>query len=248
MVVVMEIMEEIFNRMDKWRNLPKYALERRADIFFGVYLKTALEVKYNIRIKDEIIPEFPVRKATIDPNIENNQSSFNVDFLAFSEDNKVAFLIELKTDIRSRREKQDDYLKAVADVGFTELIHGLVEIFRATQIKRKYFHLFKLLEDAGIIELPSKLQAKVFSKNMSGIMDIMKQVKIIKPVEQIEVVYIQPTGDAENVINFNEFGSLIEGIGDPVTQRFVESLKTWCDIKAGDKPDDQSSLYTHHSG
>jgi hypothetical protein len=31
-----------------------------------------------------------------------------------------------------------------------------------------------------------------------------------------------------------EFASLIEGIDDPVTQRFVESLKTWSNIKAGD--------------
>ncbi|MHA3964233.1 MAG: hypothetical protein AM325_011935, partial [Candidatus Thorarchaeota archaeon SMTZ1-45] len=60
--------------MDKWRNLPKYALERRADIFFGVYLKTVLEAKYDIKIKEEIIPEFPVRKATIYPNVQTNQS------------------------------------------------------------------------------------------------------------------------------------------------------------------------------
>ena len=220
--------------MDKWRNLPKYGLERRADIFFGVYLKTALEDKYNIKMNAEIIPEFPVRKATVDPSIQNNQSSFNVEFLAFSEDNKVAFLIELKTDIRSRRETQDDYLRAVTNVGLVGLIHGLVKIFRATQIKRKYFHLFKMLEDAGIIELPSELQAKVFSKNMSGVMDIMREIKIIAPIGQMKVVYLQPTGEGENVINFNEFAGLIEGLGDPITLRFVESLKTWSETKAGD--------------
>jgi hypothetical protein len=91
-----------------------------------------------------------------------------------------------------------------------------------------------MLEDVGIIELPSQLQPKVFSKNMSGVMAIMRQVKIIKPVEKIRVVYIQPTGEGENVIDFNEFGRLIEGFDDPITQRFVESLKTWSEIKAGD--------------
>ncbi len=39
----MKIFEEIFERMDRWRNLPKYGLKTRADIFFSVYLKTALE-------------------------------------------------------------------------------------------------------------------------------------------------------------------------------------------------------------
>jgi hypothetical protein len=125
-------------------------------------------------------------------------------------------------------------LIAAADKGLVKLIQGLFEIFRVTQKKKKYFHLFKMLEDAGIIELPSQLQPKVFSKNMSGVMAIMRQVKIITPVEQTKVVYLQPTGDAENIITFNEFGSLIEGIGDSITQRFVESLKTWSEINAGD--------------
>jgi hypothetical protein len=66
----MNIISEIFDKMDKWRNLPKYGLERRADIFFGVYLKTALETKYKTKIKEEIIPEFPVHLATIYPSIQ----------------------------------------------------------------------------------------------------------------------------------------------------------------------------------
>jgi hypothetical protein len=215
----MNIIAEIFEKMDNWRNLPKYQLERRADIFFAVYLKAALEVKYNIKIKEEIIPEFPIHKATIDPNNQTNQS-VNVDFLAL--------------DLGSRRKSQDDYLIAAANKGLAKLIQGLVEIFRVTKLKKKYFHLFKILADAGIIELPSQLQPRVFSKNMSGVGALIRKVKIIAPVEQSKVVYIQPTGDGENVITFNEFGSLIEGIDDPITQRFVESLKTWSEIKAGD--------------
>jgi hypothetical protein len=230
----MNIIEEVFERMDRWRNLPKYGLERRADIFFGVYLKHALEVKYKVKIQEEIIPEFPVRKATVDPSIQSDQSSFNVDFLAFSEDRKIAFLIELKTDIGSRREKQDYYLQAVKNIGLVGLIHGLVKIFQATKIKRKYFHLFKMLENAGIVELPSQLQSLVFSENMSGVNALIRDVKITAPVGQMKVVYIQPTGEAEQIINFMEFASLIKGIGGPVTQRFVESLKTWSNIKAGD--------------
>jgi hypothetical protein len=230
----MKLMEEVFDNMDRWRNLPKFALETRAGIFFGVYLKTALEAKYKIGINKVIIPEFPVRKATIDPSIKSNQSSFNVDFLAFSEDNNIAFLIELKTDMGSRREDQDYYLTAVKNVGLVGLIHGLVKIFRATKVKRKYFHLFKMLEDAGIVELPSQLETLVFSKNMRGVNALIQEVKIVASVGEMKVLYLQPTGEGENVINFKEFGSLIEDLHDPITQRFIESLKTWSEIKAGD--------------
>ena len=230
----MSIIEEVFERMDRWRNLPKYGLERRADIFFGVYLKHALEAKYKVKIQGEIIPEFPVRKATVDPSIQSDQSSFNVDFLAFSDDKKTAFLIELKTDIGSRREKQDYYLEAVKNIGLVGLIHGLVKIFQATKIKRKYFHLFKMLENAGIVELPSQLQSLVFSDNMRGVNALIRDVKISAPAGQMKLVYLQPTGVGENIINFKEFAGLIEGIKDSVTQRFVESLKTWSNVKAGD--------------
>ncbi len=233
----MKIFEEIFERMDRWRNLPKYALETRADIFFGVYLKTALEAKYKIGVNDVIIPEFPIRKATVDPSIQSDQSSFNVDFLAFSEDNKIAFLIELKTDMSSRRDKQDYYLRAVTNIGLVGLIHGLVKIFRATKVKRKYFHLFKMLEEARIVELPSELEPLVFSNSMRGVNALIRDVKIIAPVGQMKVIYLQPTGEGENVINFNEFASLIEQRRDPITLRFVESLKTWSKVKAGDIDD-----------
>jgi len=240
-VFAMNIIEGIFERMDKWRNLPKYALERRADIFFGVYLKTVLEAKYDIKIKEEIIPEFPVRKATIYPNVQTNQS-FNIDFLAFSEDNQIAFLIELKTDIGSRREKQDDYLRAVTKIGISKVIQGLVDIFRATNRKRKYFHLLKMLEDIGIIELPSQLQSKVFSKNRVELNILIGKMKIIAPINKCKVVYLQPTGNSDDVITFNEFSRLIQEFDDPITQRFVESHKTWSEIKAGHLDIEQQQL------
>ena len=97
----MNIIEEVFDRMDRWRNLPKYALERRADIFFGVYLRRVLEAKYRTTIKDSIIPEFPVHKASIYPDLKYNRS-FNIDFVAFSEDSKTAFLVEHDDGYRLR--------------------------------------------------------------------------------------------------------------------------------------------------
>lgn len=66
----MKTITDIFDKMDRWRNLPNYQLERRADIFFAIYLKTVLEAKYSVQLKEQIIPEFPVHIATIYPHIQ----------------------------------------------------------------------------------------------------------------------------------------------------------------------------------
>jgi len=33
------LIDELFDKLDEWRSLPAYQLERRADIFFAIYLK-----------------------------------------------------------------------------------------------------------------------------------------------------------------------------------------------------------------
>ena len=38
----MQKLEELFARLDDWRHLPAYQLERRADIFFSLYLPDVL--------------------------------------------------------------------------------------------------------------------------------------------------------------------------------------------------------------
>ena len=47
---------DIFELLDKWRHLPDYQLERRADIYFAMFLPDVLEARYG---PCEIIPEFP---------------------------------------------------------------------------------------------------------------------------------------------------------------------------------------------
>lgn len=101
----MNRINELFDNMDKWRHFPSYQLERRADIFFSLYLSSLLENRLGVEI-DSIIPEFPIRIGTIDPKTETNQS-FKVDYLAkVKKENRIIF-VELKTDARSRRTKQD---------------------------------------------------------------------------------------------------------------------------------------------
>ena len=101
----MDLKNEIFDNMDKWRHLPSYQLERRADAFFAVYMGTLLERKYDIEVEG-LVPEFPVRIGSIDPDSDSNQS-FKIDYLAKAGGVDKVFFVELKTDPRSRRSEQD---------------------------------------------------------------------------------------------------------------------------------------------
>jgi hypothetical protein len=113
----------IFANMDVWRNLPAYQLERRADIFFSIYLPEILSHKFGVKIEG-VIPEFPIRVGTIHEKIAINKS-FKVDYLAKANDSKTIIFVELKTDEGSRRDKQDWYLERAKQVGMAELLAGL---------------------------------------------------------------------------------------------------------------------------
>ena len=99
-------MNALFDRMDAWRHLPNYQLERRADLFFSLYLPEVLEAKLGFAIQPTLIPEFPVRFGSIYPKEATNHSC-KIDYLALSENGKQAVFVELKAEGLSRRTKQD---------------------------------------------------------------------------------------------------------------------------------------------
>ena len=98
---------DLFALLDSWRHLPAYQLERRADIYFGLFLPDALNHHLRPRgmaIDPRIIPEFPLGQTT-------SRRSDKADYFAVSTNRTHAFLIELKTDLRSIRAVQERYLK-----------------------------------------------------------------------------------------------------------------------------------------
>jgi hypothetical protein len=117
----------LFERLDTWRHLPGYRLEPRVDIFFSLYLKQVLEIHLDVQephnddgVLDVILPELPLRRGTLyGEQVDSPNKSVKVDFVLFRADLKKAYFVELKTDVSSRREEQDDYLKACA--GMTSL-------------------------------------------------------------------------------------------------------------------------------
>jgi hypothetical protein len=202
--------KKLFDLLDDWRNLPSYQLERRADIFFALYLETVLEKILGIKI-DLIIPEFPVRVGEISEKLPELNKSFKIDYLAYSIISQKVFLIELKTDQRSLRDKQDWYLERATNIKVSGLMNGIIKIYKATNQKIKYDNLLKKLEEIHWIERDDKSIANLNCE--------------IKP----EVIYIQPTNFSgkKNIISFDNVIFALTDMIDPLTRRFIESLEKW---------------------
>lgn len=230
----MEKIQALFERMDDWRHLPNYQLERRADLFFSLYLPEALESKLGFPVSERIIPEFPVRIGTIYPNIPIDKS-YKVDYVALSVDGTTAILVELKTEGLSRRSSQDKYLEASRKAGFPALVSGVLDIFRATDSKRKYFALLRLFESMGILLIPDELKKIMSRSNIQGADEASRAITIQMNVTNLLVVYIQPSGEGEHVISFEDFRAVVEKHEDMVSRRFALSLSEWASTNAGDR-------------
>jgi hypothetical protein len=211
----------LFGLLDDWKHLPGYQLERRADIFFALHLKIIFEKVKGVKI-DIIIPEFPIQKNSlpfhskfnIKPLKRPNQS-FQIDYLCYSNTPipKVYF-IELKTEVNSRNNKQDWYLKNAKKIKIDGLLKGLKEIYENSNQKGKYNNLLKMLVEANDIN---------WVKMNSESFDVLETD--IEP----EIIYIQPRSDEnkDSIITFNEIIEHLKGAEEPLTKRFLESLKKW---------------------
>jgi len=200
---------ELFDLLDKWRYFPAYQLERRADIFFAVFLKQIIHSMYNIAI-DMIIPEFPVRVGAVH-NVDINKS-YKIDYLCVNQQTHKVFLTELKTDVHSRRPKQDDYLTRAKKINISGLVDGLIKIYNATYQKSKYLNLLHEIEKLGWI-------------NIKG--DVVTN---LQPKYDVEILYIQPEkhpDDTNEVITFDNLISVLRANSDSLSHRFIQSLELW---------------------
>ena len=201
--------DSIFDLLDRWRNLPAYQLERRADIFFALYIPKIIRKRFGMEVSC-LIPEFPVRVGHVYPEsrLTHPNRSFKIDYVAVAEASGTVFLIELKTDSLSHRESQKKYLERAKKINVPGLVEGVLEICRATASKKKYANLVALLAPAGWVDAGTCTN--------------------IAPPYKVEVVYIQPDGAGDgNIIPFRAIAEYLKDETDAVTRRFVESLKTW---------------------
>lgn len=203
--------KEYFEMMIDWKKLPAYKAETRIDSLIGFFLKSIMS-EY---LKDEIngiIPEFPIRLGTVKPELENTKHSdrsYKVDFFAVG--NKgVNYLVEFKTDTKSRREKQDEYLEMSKKLGTEGIINGVLKIARVSTYKTKYNHLKSKLQNVGLLNENNEYSGK--NKNL-------------------EIVYVQPANyqGEKNVIDFNWIADWLEQDknNDTFKKELANALRIW---------------------
>ncbi len=229
----MDAISRLFDLLDDWRHLPDYQLERRADIFFAMYLPAFLASRLGINFNPEIIPEFPVRIGTINPDLPINKSK-KIDYLIVSRDASQAVFVELKTDSGSRRSVQDEYLVEAHRVGVAGLIDGLMQIVCATDQKHKYACLLRLLERNRLIKLPPDLDSALASaKFKSEFNRCVPKIEIVRGQITLQILYIQPVATLPDEIGFEEFAHWLDAQHDVIAPRFAASLRQWGGRRAG---------------
>ncbi len=230
------MIEKIFSNLSKWRNLPSYQLERRADIFFSLYINDIVSNKIGIHDDWVVIPEFPVPIKVIRPTNQDN-NSFKIDYLVIGRKSNKVIFIELKTDNSSRRDNQDLYLEEAKNKGLFNLLVGLKDIFNASSSKKKYLHLFLELRDLGLVNFDSTLVSLV-KKSQQGTGEAIRNIEICDnrlTCTKPEILYIQPSGSGTNIINFIDVAEVIQKeYDDSLSLSFVNALKEWESKGAGE--------------
>lgn len=215
----MKTLTKLFDLLTDWRTLPAYQLERRADIFFALYLEDLL--KYcNYFAPDEtitIIPEFPAKHT-------NSHQSDRIDYMVCSE-RKIIY-VELKTDNHSIRSEQAEYLYDIQQRALKDVLGDIIAIYRATNARAKYRKLIEKL-DRWI----AYREARFVEERCT-----MRYDEIAK-VESVEVVYLLPTPQPIKSERYEHkqicFDSLVEMLhlpkytDDPIAQAFADALATW---------------------
>lgn len=213
----MKTLTNLFGLLTDWRELPAYQLERRADIFFALYLEDLLKYCKHFAPDESltIIPEFPAKHA------DTNQSD-RIDYMVCSEQ-KVVY-VELKTDNHSIRSEQAEYLHNIQQRAWKDVLEDIIAIYRATNARTKYRKLIEKLD--RWIEC---------HKTEAGEERCTLRDGEIAKVESVEVVYILPKRP-QKPIDIKKpiyFDSLVEMLrlpkyaDDPIAQAFTDALVKW---------------------
>ncbi|MDF1572246.1 MAG: hypothetical protein P1P82_11590 [Bacteroidales bacterium] len=160
-----------FEMVIDWKKLPAYRTEPRIDSLIGYYLKEILSNKLEDSISG-IIPEFPLRLGTVNPEINDKNfadRSYKVDFLAVGTGGRN-YLVEFKTDGKSLRPGQDKYLIQGEKAGTEKIIQGVLRISGVSSYKVKYKHMLDKMQ---------KYQLLDENKQYSGLNPSMKRIYVI---------------------------------------------------------------------
>ena len=218
----MEPIDELFERLDAWRHLPSYQLERRSDILFSLYLQEALEQELGFPVRQQLLPEFPVCRP------ENNLT-YKVDYLARSEDGSTLIFVELKTDRGSRRDSQDTYLADASKTPARELLDRLAGVTKASKARGKYSHLVQHLEQMGLVR-PTGQRPWEFEASVD---ELQSRVVYVQPQPDPDSLDLSAFGCPVHFISLSKFAEVVDSHDDRLSLRFATSLKEWDRLDAG---------------
>ena len=181
-----------FELLKDWKKLPAYKVEPRIDSLIAYFLPGILSDFLNVKIIG-VIPELPIRLGTVKPSHEGStyaDRSYKVDFLVIG-DNGLNYLVEVKTDSRSRRDKQDTYLLETKGLGTKEIIEGVIKIAKVSTYTEKYNYLKAKLRECGLLNNQDSYTG-------------------LNP--NFEIIYIQPSNykKESNVIDFKQIADWLK--------------------------------------
>lgn len=213
------LMEEI---VVKGRKTPKVQVERYISPILSMFLEELLNAKYGKEYK-LIMPEFPIRKGTVNRDSEDNSNqSTNIDYLLYNKTDDMFTFVELKTDASSYKPSQleiyqnlDELCKSyLGDNGntFGKLLHDdLVKIKEATTYKHKYKYLL------------SEWDEKYNAVNKMEIIYLVPKATKLKDKED--------TKQSENKIYIPQNNILyFEDLAENISHEFKEEWKTIIDF------------------
>lgn len=252
--------DEIFQKLDLWRNLPGFRLEPLVAPFFGLFMPEILSTHLGTNpINRTVIPEFPLRNAVFRGfnKIPKNNGSKKIDYLAVTDDLEEAYLVEIKTDSNSIDGNQLKYLKKAESLGIQKFVTGIFDLARASDEKKKYVHLLHQLKELRIINSMNKVYKRTFEhcldhngvvagwsnamaeafNNVTALDKSATQIVFILPNECDRKRLIDKTIEdfsSAKFIYFEDVAKIVKSKGKLGTV-FAEHLCKWHDCEAGSR-------------
>ena len=242
----MEALSDALCQLDQWRHLPAYQLERRVDVYFGLFLPKVIESRFKAPC-GKLIPEFPLHKGKtrISEDCGDNQS-VNVDFAVFCSkpEGKRIFLVELKTDMHSIKETQLCNMVKAKEAKSKNVLCGVIKAARASPAPRKYAQLIWRLSEIGCITVDPTFCDMHMEDQRSGLAGNFRKLRVGEEWSDaaIELVLIspKPVDNADeyphsefHCLEFAEVAELIVGSRPPFGAEFAEYLREWAHPDAG---------------
>lgn len=153
---------------------------------------------------------------------------------------ETAYLVELKTDEKSLRLRQDSDLSICSGLNLHDIIEALIQIIPKSEEKCKYMHLLKTLFCNELIILPEKVIDLACSDNSRGLTEALKGIEIHPSLQytKVQVVYVRPlANDSCYTIDFKMLHRIVSGHEDPISQAFAKHLMNWRDIAGSRLPE-----------